>query len=364
MVNPLSHRKFLLPIPVGLPIDTPDRCRCTHPGCAPTHPVRSEDAGGGHRTVSRESKVLIGVGALVVIGLILALVGQTTIGVIAVLIGLIVGVVALRVTKTDATDPFAEARTEADLPQHRHPHAGPTRWRRGRPRAGSTPGPRRPIWPHRRLRPTSSRPTTPRPTSPRPRPTSPRPRPTRPRPTRRRASTPRPTTPRPSPPSPPWRPSRPARPPGTTAGTPPSAGPPRPSRPSRAPIRTWPTRTSPTPGRVDTNPLDDLVGLDAPRPHRRGGAHREPRLDVRCAARLPGAVGVGLRRHRHPRHRPSSTSRSARRTTSWPPARPPSSTSGPAMSRPSSRSCWPRCRSVSAPTSSRQRRPVRAEGAG
>jgi len=65
--------------------------------------------------VSRESKVLIGVGALVVIGLILALMGQTTIGVIAVLIGLVVGVVALRVTKPDATDPFAEARTEADL---------------------------------------------------------------------------------------------------------------------------------------------------------------------------------------------------------------------------------------------------------
>ena len=65
--------------------------------------------------MSRESKVLIGVGALVVIGLILALMGQTTIGVIAVLIGLVVGVVALRVTKPDATDPFAEARTEADL---------------------------------------------------------------------------------------------------------------------------------------------------------------------------------------------------------------------------------------------------------
>jgi hypothetical protein len=65
--------------------------------------------------VSRESKVLIGVGALVVIGLILALIGQPTIGVIAVLIGLVAGVVGLRFTKPDASDPFAEARTEADL---------------------------------------------------------------------------------------------------------------------------------------------------------------------------------------------------------------------------------------------------------
>jgi hypothetical protein len=65
--------------------------------------------------VSRESKVLIGVGALVVIGLILALMGQTTFGVIAVLIGLAVGVIALRVTQPDASDPFAAARSEADL---------------------------------------------------------------------------------------------------------------------------------------------------------------------------------------------------------------------------------------------------------
>ncbi len=65
--------------------------------------------------MSRESKVLIGVGALVVIGLILALIGQPTIGVIVVLIGLVAGVVGLRFTKPDASDPFAEARTEADL---------------------------------------------------------------------------------------------------------------------------------------------------------------------------------------------------------------------------------------------------------
>ena len=65
--------------------------------------------------MSRESKVLIGVGALVVIGLVLALMGQTTIGVIAVLIGLVAGVAALRFTKTeDGADPFADARTEAD----------------------------------------------------------------------------------------------------------------------------------------------------------------------------------------------------------------------------------------------------------
>jgi hypothetical protein len=65
--------------------------------------------------VSKESKVLIGVGALVVIGLILALIGQPTIGVIAVLIGLVAGVAGLRFTKQDASDPFADARTEADL---------------------------------------------------------------------------------------------------------------------------------------------------------------------------------------------------------------------------------------------------------
>ncbi len=65
--------------------------------------------------MSKESKVLIGVGALVVIGLILALIGQTTIGVIAVLIGLVAGVAGLRFTKQDASDPFADARSEADL---------------------------------------------------------------------------------------------------------------------------------------------------------------------------------------------------------------------------------------------------------
>lgn len=65
--------------------------------------------------MSRESKVLIGVGALVVIGLVLALMGQTTIGVIAVLIGLVAGVAALRFTKADdGEDPFAAVRTEAD----------------------------------------------------------------------------------------------------------------------------------------------------------------------------------------------------------------------------------------------------------
>ena len=64
--------------------------------------------------MSRESKVLIGVGALVVIGLVLALIGQPTIGVIAVLIGLVAGVAGLRLTTPDASDPFAAARTEAD----------------------------------------------------------------------------------------------------------------------------------------------------------------------------------------------------------------------------------------------------------
>ena len=108
-------------------------------------------------TVSRESKVLIGVGALVVIGLVLALIGQPTIGVIAVLIGLIAGVAGLRFTKPDASDPFAEARTEADrsntgtlTPERR---AGPVEPRR-RPqrldpadRSGHARRPRRPTSP-------------------------------------------------------------------------------------------------------------------------------------------------------------------------------------------------------------------------
>ena len=213
--------------------------------------------------MSRESKVLIGVGALVVIGLILALIGQPTIGVIAVLIGLVAGVAGLRFTKPDASDPFADARTEADLTQHRHADAQRRRWRRGRPTAASTPGPRRPIWPRRRRRPTTPR--------------------SRPRPTRRRATTPpprpRPTRRRPTRRSPSPRSSRPAPVRGTTDGTRPSAGPPRPSRRSTSradhqqpdyqqPDYQQPDYQQPEahsadlPG-ADSNPLDDLVGLDA-----------------------------------------------------------------------------------------------------
>ena len=49
VVGPVAHSKFSYRSLWCLPIDTPDRCRCTHPGCAPTHPVHSEDAGGGHQ---------------------------------------------------------------------------------------------------------------------------------------------------------------------------------------------------------------------------------------------------------------------------------------------------------------------------
>lgn len=64
--------------------------------------------------MNRESKVLIGVGALAVIGLIVALASSPTLGVVVIGLGLIAGVVYLRVTRPDQTDPFAEARSEAD----------------------------------------------------------------------------------------------------------------------------------------------------------------------------------------------------------------------------------------------------------
>jgi hypothetical protein len=64
--------------------------------------------------VSRESKVLIGVGGLAAIGLILALSGRMAVGLVVLAAGLVAGFVGLRLTKPDTTDPFAEARTEAD----------------------------------------------------------------------------------------------------------------------------------------------------------------------------------------------------------------------------------------------------------
>ena len=63
-----------------------------------------------------------------------------------------------------------------------------------------------------------------------------------------------------------------------------------------------------------------------PRPHRRGRAHREPRGGRADAPPDFSPLGVGLRRRRHPRQ-PASTRTSPTPTTSWRPARRPSSTS-------------------------------------
>jgi hypothetical protein len=64
--------------------------------------------------VSRESKILIGVGGLAVIGLILAVSGRMAIGLLVLAAGLIAGFVGLRLTKPDDSDPFADVRSEAD----------------------------------------------------------------------------------------------------------------------------------------------------------------------------------------------------------------------------------------------------------
>ena len=64
--------------------------------------------------MSRETKVLIGVGGLAAIGLILALGGHMTVGLLVLAIGLIAGFAGLRLTRPDTSDPFADARSEAD----------------------------------------------------------------------------------------------------------------------------------------------------------------------------------------------------------------------------------------------------------
>ena len=64
--------------------------------------------------MNRETKVLIGVGGLAAIGLILALGGHMTVGLLVLAIGLIAGFAGLRLTRPDTSDPFADARSEAD----------------------------------------------------------------------------------------------------------------------------------------------------------------------------------------------------------------------------------------------------------
>jgi hypothetical protein len=64
--------------------------------------------------VSRERKILIGVGGVAVIGLLLAASGRMPLGLVVLAAALIGGVVALRVRKPDTSDPFAAVRSEAD----------------------------------------------------------------------------------------------------------------------------------------------------------------------------------------------------------------------------------------------------------
>jgi hypothetical protein len=67
--------------------------------------------------VSRETKVLIGVGAIVGLGVVLAVGVNLTAGLIVMVIGIAAAIAALRFTRPDTTDPFADARTEADETQ-------------------------------------------------------------------------------------------------------------------------------------------------------------------------------------------------------------------------------------------------------
>ncbi len=64
--------------------------------------------------MNRESKVLIGVGALALVGLFAAMSTSPFLGVLIILGGLLGGVIYLRVTQPDQTDPFADARSVAD----------------------------------------------------------------------------------------------------------------------------------------------------------------------------------------------------------------------------------------------------------
>jgi hypothetical protein len=64
--------------------------------------------------VNRESKVLIGVGALALVGLFAAMSTSAMLGVLIIAAGLGGGMVYLRATRPDQTDPFADARSVAD----------------------------------------------------------------------------------------------------------------------------------------------------------------------------------------------------------------------------------------------------------
>ena len=67
--------------------------------------------------MSRDSKVLIGVGAVVVVGLIVALTASKTLGLVVVALGLLGAFVAMRLNTAERVDPFTDARAEADESQ-------------------------------------------------------------------------------------------------------------------------------------------------------------------------------------------------------------------------------------------------------
>ena len=67
--------------------------------------------------MSRESKVLLGVGAVAVLGLIIALASSLTFGLFVILAAVAAGILSLRFTRGDTSDPFADARSEADETQ-------------------------------------------------------------------------------------------------------------------------------------------------------------------------------------------------------------------------------------------------------
>ena len=64
--------------------------------------------------MSRESKVLAVVAGLAVVGLIIAIAVSMTVGLVVVIVALLGAVGALRLLQPDTSDPFAEARSEAD----------------------------------------------------------------------------------------------------------------------------------------------------------------------------------------------------------------------------------------------------------
>jgi hypothetical protein len=67
--------------------------------------------------VSRESKVLTGVGAVILLGLIVTVAVSRTTGLFLILLGIGAAILSLRLTRGDTSDPFAEARSAADETQ-------------------------------------------------------------------------------------------------------------------------------------------------------------------------------------------------------------------------------------------------------